>query len=53
MADAGADPAFVYAFQKTGIYLCDENEKRLSKASLNAFDAAVSEYFEALERRVQ
>jgi hypothetical protein len=48
MADVGADPALVYAFQKTGIYVCDENEKRLSKSSLKAFDGAVDEYFAAL-----
>ena len=29
MADVGADPALVYAFQKTGVYVCEENEKRL------------------------
>jgi hypothetical protein len=45
MADAGFDPAFVYSFQKTGIYICDENEKRLSKS--------VDEYFAALTRTRQ
>ena len=30
MADVGADPALVYAFQKTGVYVCDENEKMKS-----------------------
>ena len=49
MADAGADPAFVYAFQKTGVYLCEENEKRHSKEKLKAFESAVDEYFEALK----
>ena len=41
MADVGADPALVYAFQKTGVYVCDENEKRLPEKSLKAFDGAV------------
>jgi hypothetical protein len=50
MADVGADPALVYAFQKTGVYICDENEKRLPKDKLKAFDGAVDEYFDALKR---
>ena len=53
MADVGADPALVYAFQKTGVYICDENEKRLPKKSLKAFDGAVDEYLAALKRPVQ
>ena len=53
MADVGADPALVYAFQKTGIYVCDENEQRLPKEKLRAFDGAVDEYFAALKRRQQ
>jgi methylphosphotriester-DNA--protein-cysteine methyltransferase len=44
MADAGYDPAFVYAFRKTGVYICEENANRLPKNSLKAFDAAVNEY---------
>jgi transcriptional/translational regulatory protein YebC/TACO1 len=53
MAEVGADPALVYAFQKTGVYVCEENEKRLPKSSLKAFDTAVDEYRSALNRRVQ
>jgi hypothetical protein len=53
MADVGADPALVYAFQKTGVYVCDENEKRLPKESLKAFDGGVDEYFAALRRPPQ
>jgi hypothetical protein len=53
MADVGADPALVYAFQKTGVYVCDENERRLPKSSLRAFDGAVDEYFAALSRSLQ
>jgi hypothetical protein len=53
MADVGADPALVYAFQKTGVYICDENEKRLPKEKLKAFDGAVDEYFAALKRPLQ
>ena len=53
MADVGADPALVYAFQKTGIYICEENEKRLPKEKLKAFDGAVDEYFSALKGPAQ
>ena len=53
MAEVGADPALVYAFQKTGVYICDNNEKRLPKAALKAFDGAVDEYFAALHRPPQ
>lgn len=53
MADVGADPALVYAFKKTGVYVCDENEKQLSAQSLKAFDNAVDEYLTALKRPVQ
>ena len=53
MADVGADPALVYAFRKTGVYVCEENEKRLSKVSLMAFNAAVEEYYAALKRGCQ
>ena len=53
MAEVGADPAFVYAFRKTGVYLCPENEKRVSESSLRAFDAAVDEYYAALTRPIQ
>ena len=53
MADVDADPALVYAFQKTGVYVCEENKKRLPKEKLRAFDGAVDEYFAALDRRRQ
>jgi hypothetical protein len=52
MADVGADPALVYAFQKTGVYVCEENEKRLPKAKLAAFNAAVEEYYSTINRAV-
>jgi hypothetical protein len=53
MAEVGADPALVYAFRKTGVYVCPENEKRLPKTSLRAFDAAVDEYYAALGHSTQ
>jgi len=52
MADVGADPALVYAFQKTGVYVCEENENVLPKSSLKAHDGAVDEYFSALDHPV-
>ncbi len=53
MAEVGADSALVYAFRKTGVYVCEENEKRLSNDSLRAFDAALDEYYAALARPTQ
>jgi hypothetical protein len=58
MAEVGSDPALVYpalvyAFQKTGVYVCEENEKSLSEDSLRAFDAGVDEYHAALARPIQ
>jgi hypothetical protein len=53
MADADADPALVYAFQKTGVFICEENEKHLPASSLKAFDGAVEEYRAALKRSRQ
>ena len=53
MADVGADPALVYAFQKTGVYVCEDNERQLPKESLKAFEGAVDEYFAALKRPPQ
>ena len=53
MADVGADPALLYAFQKTGVYVCEENERQLPKESLKAFERAVDEYFAALKRPPQ
>ena len=50
MADADADPALVYAFQKTGVFICEENERRLPASSLKAFEGAVEEYHAAEDR---
>jgi hypothetical protein len=49
MADVEADPALVYAFRKTGVYICSDNEKTLSEESRAAFEAAVDEYYESLK----
>jgi hypothetical protein len=50
MAEVGADPALIYAFQRTGVYVCEENERRLSKQAMAAWHAAVDEYRKALAR---
>ena len=44
MAEVGADPALIYAFQRTGVYVCEENERRLSQSQL-AWNGAVDEYY--------
>jgi hypothetical protein len=44
MAEAEFPPAVIYAFHKTGIYICDENEARLSDEQKTAWNAAINEY---------
>ena len=46
-AEVGADTALIYAFQKTGVYVCEENERRLSKHQLAAWSGAIDEYHKA------
>ena len=48
MAEVGADPALIYAFQRTGVYVCEENERRLSRSQLAAWNGAVDEYYKTL-----
>ncbi len=38
MGEVGADPALVYAFQKTGVYVCEENERRLFEAQIGGVE---------------
>ena len=47
MAEVGADPALIYAFQRTGVYVCEENERR-SRSQLAAWNGAVDEYYKTL-----
>jgi hypothetical protein len=44
MADAGATPAAVYAFHKTGVVLMVDNERRISPERLRAWNDAIDEY---------
>jgi len=48
MAEVGADPALIYAFQRTGVYACEDNERRLSPSQLAAWNGAVDEYYKTL-----
>ena len=48
MAEVGADPALIYAFQRTSVYVCEENERRLSRSQLAAWNGAVDEYYKTL-----
>jgi hypothetical protein len=41
---AKIDPAFIYAFEKTGRLVGEQNRKRLSKADLKEWNAVVDEY---------
>jgi len=48
MAEAEFPPAVIYAFRKTGVYLCEENESRWSEVQLAAWNSAINEYNRAL-----
>ncbi len=53
MAEVGADPALIFAFKRTGVYLCSENERKLPKVKMAAWNAAIDLYFELLAAGVQ
>ena len=38
----------VYAFKKTGVYVCEENETTLPQDKIAASQSAVDEYFRVL-----
>jgi len=44
MVEVEVDPAIIYAFHKTGVYVCDENEDRIPAERLAAWSAAIEEY---------
>jgi hypothetical protein len=48
MVEVDADPALIYAFQKTGVFVCEENERRLSQSQLTAWNGALDEYYRSL-----
>ena len=44
MKQAGLDPALIYAFEKTGLFVTEANEHMISDVDLEEWDAAVAEY---------
>lgn len=44
MKHAGLDPAMIYAFEKTGLVVTEENEHLLSEKDLAEWEAAIAEY---------
>src|SRR5262245_24217432 len=46
MRAAGLDPAFVYAFEKTGLIVSEQNQHLIPEKDLDEWDAAVREYEE-------
>ena len=44
MKAAGLDPAFVYAFEKTGLLVTEQNQHLIPDADLAEWDAAIEEY---------
>ena len=52
MKAAGLDPAIIYAYEKTGRLVTEDNQQLLSDADLAEWDAAIEEY-EAKHRKKQ
>jgi hypothetical protein len=44
MKKGGIDPAIIYAYEKTGRLVTEDNQKLLSEADLDEWDAAIEEY---------
>lgn len=44
MKQAGLDPAMIYAFEKTGLLVTEENQHLLPESDLAEWDAAIEEY---------
>ncbi len=44
MKQAGLDPAVIYAFEKTGLLVTEQNEHLLSEKNLAEWEAAIDEY---------
>jgi hypothetical protein len=44
MKAAGLDPAYVYAFEKTGLLVTEQNQHLIPEHDLDAWEAAVREY---------
>ncbi len=44
MKKAGLDPAFIYAYEKTGLIVTEDNQHLLSNIDLDEWQAAIEEY---------
>ena len=44
MKQAGLDPAMIYAFEKTGMLVTEENQHLLPESDLAEWEAAIEEY---------
>jgi hypothetical protein len=44
MKAAGLDPAFIYAFERTGLLVTEQNQHLIPDNDLAEWDAAVGEY---------
>lgn len=44
MKQAGLDPAMIYAFEKTGLLVTEQNEHLLSEKDLDEWGSAIDEY---------
>ena len=44
MKAAGLDPAFIYAFEKTGLLVTEQNQHLIPENDLAEWDAAIEEY---------
>ena len=44
MKAAGLDPAYIYAFEKTGLLVTEQNQHLIPEQDLDAWEAAVREY---------
>ena len=51
MRAAGLDPAFVYAFEKTGLLVTEQNQHLIPENDLAEWDAAIAEYERKHRRR--
>lgn len=50
MKEAGVPPQFIYAWQKTGMLVSEQNYSQFSKADLREWNRAIQEYFDLPER---
>ena len=53
MGQAEIDPAYIYAYRKTGLLLTTENRDLLSKEDLAEWQSAIQEYRDKIESNIQ